>query len=77
MGSTNLKGVALDNYQKTSIDKSSEFKLVQSSHICKGWQINTDSSQAHDLDNSVASVTIPDLSVPLYTMMVQPARVDG
>ena len=77
MGSTNLKGVALDNYQKTSIDKSSEFKLVQSLHICKGQQINTDSSQAHDLDNSVASVTIPDLSVPLYTMMVQPARVDG
>ena len=77
MGSTNLKGVALDNYQKTYIDKSSEFKLVQSLHICKGQQINTDSSQTHDLDNSVASVTIPDLSVPLYTMMVQPARVDG
>jgi len=64
-----LKGVALDNYQKASIDKSS--------HICEGQQINTYSSQAHDLGNSTASVTIPDLSVPLCTMMVQPAHVDG
>jgi len=77
VGSTNLKGVALDNCQKASIDKSSEFKLVQSSHICEGQQINTYSSQAHDLDNSAASVTIPDLSVPLCTTMVQPARVNG
>ena len=67
----NLKGVALDNYQKASIDKSSEFKLVRSLHNCAGRQIDTYSSQANDLDNSVASVAIPDLSVLLPCIMLQ------